>query len=101
MGGEIKEVKTGDKTKRIIKSARLKLLPAGIRLFRYSRGIKKPIVYETTYDEAVKTLSDNGYSKVTEYAVEISDTERNFKNRYIKQTYKKHINNKGVENYDK
>ena len=101
VGGSIKDIKSGDKTKRIIKGARLKLLPVGIRLFRYSRGIKKPIVYETTYDEAVKTLSDNGYSKVTEYAVEISDTERNFKNRYIKQTYKKHINNKGVDNYDK
>lgn len=101
MGGEIKEVKTGDKTKRIIKGARLKLLPVGIRLFRYSRGIKKPIVYETTYVEAVKALSDNGYTKVAEYAVEISDTDRNFKNRYIKETYKKFINKKGVENYDK
>lgn len=100
LGGSIKEITNGNNTKRIIKGARLKLLPVGIRLFRYSRGIKKPIVYETTYNEAVKTLSDNGYSKVTEYAVEISDTERNFKNRYIKQTYKKHINNKGVEIYD-
>ena len=101
MGGEIKEVKTGDKTKRIIKSARLKLLPVGIRLFRYSRGIKKPIVYETTYNEAINALSDNGYTKVAKYAVEISDTDRNFKNRYIKETYKKFINKKGVENYDK
>lgn len=100
VGGEIKEIETEGQSKRVIKGARLKLLPAGMRIYRYSRGIKKPIVYETTYNEAVKTLSDNGYSKVTEYAVEISDTERNFKNRYIKQTYKKHINNKGVEIYD-
>ena len=96
IGGSIKEINNGDNTKRIIKGARLKLLPVGIRLFRYSRGIKKPIVYETTYDEAVKTLAENGFSKVAEYAVEVSDTDRDFKNRYIKQTYKKHINTKGV-----
>ncbi|MEE3333860.1 MAG: hypothetical protein VZR54_06230 [Ruminococcus sp.] len=100
IGGTIKDVKNGDKTKRIIKGARLKLLPVGIRLFRYSRGIKKPIVYETTYNEAVKALSDNGYKKVAEYAVEIFDTERNFTNRYIKENYKKFINTKGVKNHD-
>lgn len=98
IGGSIKAIKSGGKTKRIIKGARLKLLPVGIRIFRYSRGIKKPIVYKTTYVEAVKALSDNGYSKVAEYAVEISDTDRNFKNRYIKETYKKFIKNKGANN---
>ncbi len=92
VGGEIKEVKVDNKSKRIIKGARLKMLPAGINLFRYSRGIKKPIVYEMSYGEAVKALSENGYIKVNEYAVEISDTERDFKNKYIKQTYKKFIN---------
>ena len=68
-------------------------------MFRYSRGVKKPIIYETTYDEAVKTLSDNGYTKIAEYAVEISDTDRDFRNRYIKETYKKYINTKGVKNH--
>ncbi len=100
VGGEIKEVKNGDKTKRIVKGARLKLLPVGIRLFRYSRGIRKPMLFYTTYEEAVKALSDNGYKKVAEHAVEISDTERNFTNRYIKETYKKFINTKGVKNHD-
>lgn len=98
IGGKIKDVKNGDKTKRIIKGARLKLLPVGIRLFRYSRGIKKPIVSEMTYGEAVKALSENGYTKVNEYAVEISGTDRDFKNKYIKQTYKKFINTKGDNN---
>ena len=76
----------------------MKLLPVGIRLFRYSRGIKKPIVSEMTYGEAVKALSENGYTKVNEYAVEISGTDRDFKNKYIKQTYKKFINTKGDNN---
>ena len=58
------------------------------------------MLFNTTYEEAVKALSDNGYKKVAEYAVEISDTERSFKNRYIKQTYKKFINKKGVKNHD-
>ncbi|MBQ9674228.1 MAG: hypothetical protein IJV39_06335 [Ruminococcus sp.] len=98
LGGSIKEITNGNNTKRIIKGARLKLLPVGIRLFRYSRGVKKPIIYETTYDEAVKTLSDNGYTKIAEYAVEISDTDRDFRNRYIKETYKKFINTKGANN---
>lgn len=101
VGGEIKEIETEGQSKRVIKGARLKLLPAGMRIYRYSRGIKKPVLTDTTYEEAVDSLSDNGYTKVAEYAVEISDTDRNFKNRYIKETYKKFINKKGVENYDK
>ena len=100
VGGEIKEIETEGQSKRVIKGARLKLLPAGMRIYRYSRGIKKPVLTDTTYEEAVDFLSDNGYSKVAEYAVEISDTDRNFKNRYVKETYKKFINKQGVENND-
>ena len=91
VGGEVKEVKVDNKSKRIIKGARLKMLPAGIRIFRYSRGIKKPVLCEIPYGEAVKHLSDNGFTKVNEFALEISDTERDFKSKYIKQTYKKFI----------
>lgn len=92
VGGEVKEVKIDNKSKRIVKGARLKMLPAGIRIFRYSKGIKKPVLYEMSYGEAVKHLSDNGFTKVNEFALEISDTERDFKSKHIKQTYKKFIN---------
>ena len=42
VGGEVKELTSKDESKRIIKGARLKMLPVGIRIYRYSRGIKKP-----------------------------------------------------------
>lgn len=92
LGGNIKETDIDGKNKRIIKGARLKLLPVGVRLYRYSNGIKKPIVKTTTYGEALNELSKNEFSKVGEYAIEIKDTERDFETQYIKQTYKKYIN---------
>lgn len=88
VGGEIKEISD----KRIIKGARLKLLPVGIRIYRYSRGIKKPKVKSISYGEALKELSDSGFSKVNEYAIEIKDIERDFTSKYIKQTFKRNIN---------
>lgn len=91
-GGSIKEVNAKGKAKRIIKGARLKLLPVGIRIYRYSKGIKKPVVEKMSYGEAAEILSKEGYSKVSEYAVEISDAERDFKTKFIKQIFKKHIN---------
>ena len=92
VGGEVKEITVKGKRKKIIKGARLKMLPVGIRIFRYSRGIKKPETKLLPYGKALEELSENGYFKVNEYAVEIKDTERDFTNKYIKQIYKKHIN---------
>lgn len=91
-GGQVKEVDAGGKSKRIIKGARLKLIPAGMRIYRYSKGIRKPVVKKMAFGEALQELSDDDYSKVGEYALEIQDVERDFKTWYIKQTYKKHIN---------
>lgn len=88
MGGDIKEISN----KRIIKGARLKLLPVGIRIYRYSRGIKKPQIKSISYGEALKELSDSGFSKVNEYAIEIEDIDRDFTSKYITQTFKKNIN---------
>lgn len=99
LGGRIKEIEADGESKRIIKGARLKLLPVGIRIYRYSRGIKKPVVEQMTYGEAVEKLRSEGYTKVTEYAVEIIDIERDFKTKYAKQTFKKYIN-KGGKNYE-
>lgn len=68
----------------------MKLLPAGIRLYRYSKGIKKPEVKRTTYRAALKELA--GYTKVDEYAIEVTDEGRDFRSTYIKQRYKKYLN---------
>lgn len=92
VGGEVKELTAKGESKRIIKGARLKMLPVGIRIYRYSRGIKKPIVCKLPYGEAIEYISKQGFTKVNEYAVEISDIERDFKSKYVKQTFKKHIN---------
>lgn len=92
LGGEIYSTNIDGKNKRIIKGARLKMLPSGINLYRCSRGIKKPQTEILTYEEAEKELSESGYIKVSEFGLEISDTERDFNNKYIKQTYKKFIN---------
>ncbi|MBR3809517.1 MAG: hypothetical protein IKK46_04355 [Clostridia bacterium] len=86
-GGKIKEVNS----KRYIKNARLKLLPQGIRIYRYSKGIKKPIKTTTTYENALNTLKNDGFTKTNEFAIEITDDSRNFKSQYVKQTYKKLI----------
>ncbi len=86
INGKVKEANT----KRYIKNARLKLLPQGIRIYRYSKGIKRPVKTTTTYGEALTTLKKDGYTKTNEYAVEIVDDTRDFKTKYIKQTYKKY-----------
>ncbi len=44
------EIESGGK--RYKKGARLKMYPAGMRIFRYSKGIKKPEFEETTYKKA-------------------------------------------------
>lgn len=100
-GGKIKEVDTAGKSKRIVKGARLKLIPVGMRIYRYSKGIKKPMAKTLPYGEALQKLYCDGYSKVSEYALEIQDIERDFRTRYIKQTYKKQINNLTQESGEK
>ena len=43
--GELREVLTEQgNNKHIIKGARLKLLPVGLNIYRYSRGIQKPVI---------------------------------------------------------
>lgn len=42
--------------KAIIKGARLRMYPTGFQIYRHSRGIKKPEVYETTEAQAMEEL---------------------------------------------
>ena len=41
-------------SKKIVKGGRLKLYPVGMNIIRYSRGVKRPDVEVTTYEEAQK-----------------------------------------------
>lgn len=91
-GGRIKEVTTDGKSKRIIKKARLKLIPAGTKIYRYSRGIRKPTTVKLPYGDVIDQLESAGYRKTQEFAIEVSDIDRDFRNKFVKQIYKKHVN---------
>lgn len=90
--GNIKEVDVDGKKKRILKGARLALIPAGTRIFRYSRGIKRPLIIRAPYSETLEYLADMGYQKTYESAFELSDPESDFKSTCVKQVFKKYIN---------
>ena len=91
--GELREVLTEQgNNKHIIKGARLKLLPVGLNIYRYSRGIQKPTIEKMSYGDALDALSNANYQKVHESAIKISDPERDFNNTYISQIYKQLIN---------
>lgn len=47
-----------DKSKAVIKGGRLKLYPPGFNLYRCSRGIKRPEVWQTTEQEAQEEVSE-------------------------------------------
>lgn len=68
-------IKDGERTK---KGARLPLYPAGHQLYRFSKGIKKPISKYVTYDEAKKEV---GSAKLTyQNTLQIADDNDNFSN---------------------
>lgn len=61
--GDLKAVSVVDEqgnkqTKAIVKGARLKLYPPGFRIYRTSRGIKKPEVMNCTEAEAMETVGN-------------------------------------------
>lgn len=63
-------------TKRFIKGARLYMYPPSFRIFRWSKGIKKPLVSYMTNEQAEKKVSS---AKLTyEKTVALSDEEKNF-----------------------
>ena len=63
IGDGVKEVNTTGEdgasvSKSIVKGARLHLYPAGMRLFRVSRDIKRPIVTKMSEGDAMKIIGD-------------------------------------------
>lgn len=80
--------KTGERRKKaVIKGLRLRLYPTGFRIYRLSRGIKIPEVYETTESEAMQEL--DGAALTYEKTVQLSDN-----GNIINQINYRHFNSK-------
>lgn len=60
-----------DKSKTIVKGARLSLYPSGFNLYRFSRGIKRPKIWQTTEREAQAEIS--GMPLTYEKTISITD----------------------------
>lgn len=78
----IKQDKDG---KKYVKGARLHMYPPGMRLYRCSRGIKRPIVSRETYKEALQGVGELTYKN----ALHISSDSENgiFEKVVITETY--------------
>jgi hypothetical protein len=83
----------GGKSKAVIKGERLKLYPVGFRIFRTSKGIKRPVVEEKTYKDALTELRK--HTLVYEKAVMLIDENEDkainiFKyEQYVKESNRK------------
>lgn len=84
--------------KAIVKGARLYMYPKGIRIYRTSRGIEKPLEITTTKGELMKTYKINSppsFSRTTkhktpygmkEYTTEFFDNVKNLSDTFSKTT---------------
>lgn len=85
--GEMVEEKTtfdGEK-KKILKGGRLHFYPTGTRIYRSSKGIKKPEIEEMTYRQARKKIGAD--TPISVYGVQLRDDEKHFNNTIIKEQY--------------
>lgn len=79
----IKEVEITDETgfkskKKYVKGARLYMYPSGFHIFRYSKGIKRPVISRCSYKKAKEKAS---FGKLTfSKTVVLEDSESDFKN---------------------
>ena len=80
-------VETKDKSKAVIKGARLKLYPPGFNLYRCSRGIKRPEVCQMTEQEAQAEVS--GMPLTYEKTISITDERGTLRNIINYRTYTK------------
>lgn len=76
---------TKDKSKAIIKGARLKLYPPGFNLYRCSRGVKRPEVWQMTEQEAQAEVS--GMPLTYEKTISIADESGIVRNIINYRTY--------------
>lgn len=74
--------------KKYIKGGRLSLYPPGFNYYRCSRGVKRPVVYETTLEEAHRSLA--GSTLTYEYEADVIDNKTgNALFSYRKEFYNK------------
>ena len=78
---------TRDKKKTVIKGARLKLYPPGFNLYRFSRGVKRPEVWQTAEQEAQAEVS--GMPLTYEKTISISNESGMVRNIINYRTYTK------------
>ena len=76
-----------DKSKAIIKGARLNLYPPGFNLYRFSRGVKRPEIRQTTEQEAQAEVS--GMPLTYEKTISITDEGGTTRNIINYRTYTK------------
>ena len=81
--GKITEASTIDEQgkrqkKAVIKGARLRLYPPGFNLYRTSRGVKRPEIWQTTEAEAQKMI--HGTPLTYEKTIAVTDEAGNVKN---------------------
>lgn len=76
---------TKDKRKAVIKGARLNLYPPGFNLYRCSRGVKRPEVWQTTEQEAQAEVS--GMPLTYEKTISIADESGIVRNIINYRTY--------------
>lgn len=99
VGKEVREVEVtdncGKKSKKsFIKGARLHMYPPQFNLYRYSKGIKKPEIIQTTEEKAQKKVSSG---KLTfEKTLVLSDTDKDFE-RVLNYRYYNLLRKKGQE----
>lgn len=83
----ITEHEVDGKKKRFIKGGRLHLYPAGMNIYRCSRGVKRPIVRKMKLGEAEKLTGD--MVKTYEKTVELSNPEADFETTIYTQYFNK------------
>ena len=95
VGRSVKEVEFEDEngikqTKRFVKGARLDMYPPGFRIYRYSKGIKKPTVSLMSYKSAKeKVRSDKQtFSKTVSLKDDVSDFENTLTYEYYNKVRK-------------
>lgn len=76
-----------DKSKAIVKGARLNLYPPGFNLYRFSRGVKRPEIRQTTEQEAQAEIS--GMPLTYEKTISITDEGGTIRNIINYRTYTK------------
>lgn len=76
---------TADKRKAVIKGARLKLYPSGFNLYRCSRGVKRPKVWQTTEESAQTEVA--GMTLSYEKTISIMDESGTVRNIINYRTY--------------